>query len=232
MENEATSSAPSVNSGQEAQVIEQATTQGQATEQGQAQEAAPQGEHAQNPGPATDTSEHTAPTEGHAGKDAEHQFDPVMGQYLPTANFLVFVLLAYFFLRNPVRKAMKSRRENYLKLFSDAQKLKAEAEIQAKEIAERYGRLEQDIQEILSNASKAAEIERNKIILEANAAASHIKREAERIVATELAAARLGLQQEIMASAKAEILKKIDTEFKGDLAAKYSRSLVVEIAKA
>lgn len=210
MENETTSSEPNVNSETEAQHEVPA-------------------ENAQSPG----TNADLIPTEGHAAKPADsHHFDPVMGQYLPTVNFLVFALLAYFFLRNPIRKAMKSRRESYLQLFADAQNLKAEAEKQAKEVSERYGKLEQEIGQILANASKAADEERKRIILEAETAASQIKREAERIVATELAAAKVGLQQEIMANAKAEIMKKMTTEFKGELAEKYSRSLVSEIAKA
>jgi F-type H+-transporting ATPase subunit b len=210
MENETTSSESNVNSGAESQ------------------HEAP-AENAQSP--VADVE--VMPTEGHAEKPADnHHFDPVMGQYLPTVNFLVFALLAYFFLRNPIRKAMKSRRESYLKLFADAQNLKAEAEKQAKEVSERYGKLAQEIEQILANASKAADEERKRIILEAETAASQIKREAERIVATELAAAKVGLQQEIMASAKAEIMKKMTSEFKGELAEKYSRSLVSEIAKA
>jgi F0F1-type ATP synthase membrane subunit b/b' len=179
----------------------------------------------------TENSTNNQSSTGVEAKEA-HSFDPIMGQLIPTFNFLVFALLAYFFLRGPIRKAMASRKQAYLGLKAEAEKLKREADAQLAEVNQRYGSLEKEVAEIIARGTEDALKERERILEDARALARHIETEAKRIVATELAQARKALQQEIMGSLEKEMISKISAELSGERGQKYSQSLVSNIPQA
>jgi len=175
-----------------------------------------------------------APDQTTTGTEAHpaHAFDPIMGQIIPTFNFLVFALLAYFFLRGPIKKAMAAKKQSFLDLKADAEKLKKEAEAQLVEAKLRYATLEKEVADIVSRGSADALKERDRILEDARALAAHIQLEAKRIAATELAEAKKSLEKEIIGSIQKEIITKVSAELSGERGQKYNQSLISNITQA
>ncbi len=192
----------------------------------------PSTEHAPDqttPGTETQGSDQTShATEAHAA----HAFDPIMGQFIPTFNFLVFALLAYLFLKGPIKKAMTAKRQSYLDLKAEAEKLKKEAEAQLAEAKLRNSVLEKEVADIVAKGTEDALKESERILNEARALAAHINLEAKRIAATELAEAKRALEKEIIGSIKNEIITKVASELSGERGQKYSQSLISNITQA
>lgn len=182
---------------------------------------------------ATGAESHAADQTTHGAEAHEaHAFDPIMGQLIPTFNFLVFALLAYFFLKGPIKKAMTSKRQSYLDLKAEAEKLKREAEAQLAEAKLRNSVLEKEVAEIVAKGTEDALKESERILNEARSLAAHINLEAKRIAATELAEAKRALEKEIMGTIKNEIITKVAAELSGERGQKYSQSLISNITQA
>jgi len=174
--------------------------------------------------------EHTSQVEH---KGSGHQaFDPVTGLFIPTFNFILFAVAAYFLFRKTLKKAMVSRRSRYLGLREDTEKLLKEAEGKLAEINKKYQTLDVDMADIVSRAKATGEIEARRIVEEAHATANHIRRETERIVSHELQLAKTELQTEIVKLATETVNKKIKNELTMDVSSKFNEKLVLEISKA
>ena len=166
-------------------------------------------------------------------KGSGHQaFDPLTGLFIPTFNFILFAVAAYFLFRKILKKAMVSRRARYLGLREDTEKLLKEAEGKLAEINKKYQTLDADMADIVIRAKATGEIEARRIIEEAHATANHIRRETDRIVSHELQLAKTELKTEIVKLATETVNKKIKNELTMDVSSKFNEKLVLEISKA
>lgn len=179
---------------------------------------------------AQETSELTTQSSEHGAQS--HAFDPKSGFYIPTFNFIVFAIAAYWVFRKPLKKAMVSRKAKYLGLREDTEKLLKEAEGKLSEINKKYDSLDSDMADIVARAKATGEVEARRIIEEAHATANHIRRETERIIAHEMQTAKADLQKEIVKLAADAVQKKIETELTTETSNKFNLKLVTEITKA
>lgn len=143
---------------------------------------------------------------GEAANPLSHE--KVMDLLWRTTNFIALVIILVKFGSKPIASALGSRRMAIVNRFDQLNTRRSEVEQSYKKYEEKLGRIDQEVQEILTTAKAQAELERQKIIDEATRAAADIKRKAELSVQYEFTQARKMLQDEVaeQASQMAETL--------------------------
>jgi len=111
-------------------------------------------------------------------------------------NFAItFGLLAYF-LAKPLRKVLTGRREGIEKALRDAEAAKAEAEARFAEYDSKLTKAEQEIEGIYAAIKREGELERERILANAQEMAKTITQEARKAADNEVAKARVELRRE------------------------------------
>ncbi len=111
-------------------------------------------------------------------------------------NFTLMIAIIGYFVTKPFRKGMSGRREGIEKALSDAEKMKADAEAKFAEYDRKLQAATDEIDEIYSSIKKEGELERDRIIENANAAASRLKDDAQKCAAEEVRKAKMQLREE------------------------------------
>jgi F-type H+-transporting ATPase subunit b len=126
-------------------------------------------------------------------------------------NFAVLVFILVKFLSKPLANALMGRRQGIKDQFEDLDARRAEAELLYKEHEGRLTRLDEEVQKIIAAAVTQGELEKERIIEEANRSAEGIKKQAELAVQHQFAEAKQRLREEIADQAAAmaeEITRK------------------------
>ena len=111
-------------------------------------------------------------------------------------NFTVAFGLLGFFIAKPLRKGMAGRRQEIENALAQAQAAREEAEAKFREYDAKLSRAAEEIEGIYLGIRQEGELEREKILANARAAAEKITSEAERTAAMEVEKARTHLRQE------------------------------------
>jgi len=114
-----------------------------------------------------------------------------------TLNFAGLAVILVYFLRKPIASGLNSRREGIKDQLDALESRKSEAERMYKDAEAKLAKLDEEVGSIISEAVRQGEVEKGKIIADAERAAGDIKRQAEMAVAFELAAAKTSLKAEI-----------------------------------
>ena len=118
-----------------------------------------------------------------------------------TLNFAGLVAILVFALKKPIANGLNSRRQAIVETFDDLEAQKAEAERIYKGYEDKLAGIDSEVESIISNAIKQGEVEKERIIEDANRAAGDIQRQAEMAIQHEISEARLRLRSEIAAQA-------------------------------
>ncbi len=140
-------------------------------------------------------------------------FDFLQSFLFPYINLAIFLFLAIYFGRKPVKAALANRRESYLALLEKANKAKEEAESKHRELDARLKGLDAELQRMRNEVKAAADQEAQAILSSGAALAEHLKREAKRIADAEVTAAKEAIRAEILA----EVRQKTAEELKRSL---------------
>lgn len=114
-----------------------------------------------------------------------------------TTNFVALVIILVKFGSKPIVSALGSRRMAIADRFDVLGTRRTEVEQSYKKYEDKLARIDQEVQGILETAKAQAEIEREKILADANRAAADIKRKAELSVQYEFSQAKKALREEI-----------------------------------
>ena len=128
-----------------------------------------------------------------------------------TLNFACLVIILVWALKKPIGNALGSRRQAIAEQFEDLEAQKAEAERKYKEYESKLSRIDEEVDSIISSAVKQGEVEKERIIEDANRAAGDIQRQAEMAIQHEISEAKLQLRSEIAEEAvkmAEELIKK------------------------
>lgn len=112
-------------------------------------------------------------------------------------NFAVLVFILVYFLKKPAVNFFSNRRETIRAELEELEAKRLEVERAYKETELKMASLEASAQEIVAEAVRQAEAERQRILAEAERAAVNMKRQAEMAVQHELAVAKATLKAEI-----------------------------------
>lgn len=126
-------------------------------------------------------------------------------------NFAALMVILIKFLKKPLADALKSRQQNIAAEFEDLESRRSDAEQQYKEYEGRLAGIDDELKGMVQKAIAQGQVEKERIIAEANRAAENIKRQAELAVQNEIAEAKRRLKSEIAEQAAViaeEIIKK------------------------
>ena len=126
-------------------------------------------------------------------------------------NFVIMVGILWYFLAKPLKNGLSGRTKDIEKNLAAAEQAKKEAEAKFAEYDRKLTQATEEIAEIGDAIRREGELEKQKIIQNAKAAAEKIEKDAEAAVNLEIAKAKEQLQREAVQLAVAlaeDLLKK------------------------
>lgn len=112
-------------------------------------------------------------------------------------NFAALVIILVKFLKKPIVDGLRGRRQGIREAFDDLESQRSTAERQYQEYASRLSGLDAELRKMVETAIAQGEVEKARIIAEANEAAEQIKRQATLAVANAVAEAKVKLKREV-----------------------------------
>jgi F-type H+-transporting ATPase subunit b len=187
-------------------------------EQPHAQHAPAAGSHAAAP-KGEGEAEHAAgeeaeAEEGHAPKpinwtDFSNKEQPPW--VFMFVNLLVLLGIYYKYGKGPISEGLKNRRATVAREIEEAQRMQKEAEARAAKYQEKLSHLEAELKETRDSLRAAGEVERDRLIREAEEKASRMERDAKFLVEQELKQLRSELTRDAVETAvlaAEELLRK------------------------
>ena len=148
-----------------------------------------------------------------AGHGEAHASNPLAPAKLKdlfwrTVNFLALVIILVKFLGKPIGSALTGRQQQIKEELDGLIMRRDDAEKSYKEFEVRLAGMEQEMESVVQRAVAQAQVEKERILAEAEKAAADIKRQAEAAVQAELEDAKRLLREEVaeQAAAMAEAL--------------------------
>ncbi|MBI5557583.1 MAG: F0F1 ATP synthase subunit B [Deltaproteobacteria bacterium] len=126
-------------------------------------------------------------------------------------NFAALMVILIKFVKKPLADALKGRQKGIAAEFEDLETRRTDAERQYKEYEAKLAGIDDELKGMVEKAIVQGQLEKERIIAEANRAAESIKRQAEMAVLNEIAEAKRRLKSEITEQASVmaeEIIKK------------------------
>lgn len=111
-------------------------------------------------------------------------------------NFAVTLGLLAYFVTKPLRKGLAGRRQGIADNLAAAEKLKTEAEAKFSEYDRKLSQATEEIEEVYQQIRREGELEKERILNEAQQMATKVKAEAEKSAALEVTHARRELREE------------------------------------
>ncbi len=111
-------------------------------------------------------------------------------------NFALMVGLLAYFVTKPIRKGLKSRRDEIEKILADAEAAKEAAEAKHLEYSEKLATATDEIEKLSASIRHDGEVEREKILAAAKEMAVKIEQEADNKASSVVAKARIELREE------------------------------------
>lgn len=112
-------------------------------------------------------------------------------------NFACLVVILVLALKKPIANGLGGRRESIKAQFEELEAQKAEAEKKYKDLEVKLSRIDEEVKNIVDAAVAQGEMEKQRIIDDANRAAGDIKRQADMAVQQALADATRNLRVEV-----------------------------------
>lgn len=112
-------------------------------------------------------------------------------------NFAALVIILVWFLKKPIVNGLRGRRQHISDEFDELESKRGEAERMYQEYASRLAGLDEELKIMVETAVTQGEVEKERIIAEANDAAAQITRQAELAVANAVAESKLKLRREV-----------------------------------
>lgn len=129
-------------------------------------------------------------------EEGAHEEGPSMALVYWGINFLILVGGLGFFLRKPVKEFFASRSALIRKSIEDARALKSTAERKYQEYDNRLKSIEKEMQDLVANLKKDGELEKRRLIENAQQQVANLKSNSERILQQELRKAKEELKKE------------------------------------
>ena len=111
-------------------------------------------------------------------------------------NFILMVGVLAYFVTKPIRKGLKSRRDEIEKTLADARAAKEAAEAKHREYSAKLARATEEIATLTEAIRRDGELEREKILAAAKQLAVKIEKEADNKAVSVVAKARIELREE------------------------------------
>jgi len=133
-----------------------------------------------------------------------------------TLNFAGLVVILVLALKKPLANGLAGRRQGIIEQFEELEARKAEAEQNYKEYEAKLSQIDAEVQRIIDAAVSQGEMEKERIIGEADRAAADLKRQAEQAIQHEISEAKKNLRNEIAEQAALAAEELVKNNLKPD----------------
>jgi F-type H+-transporting ATPase subunit b len=119
----------------------------------------------------------------------------------PVFNFLLFVFIIVFFAGPRIQQSLADRRKQVAHDLDEAQRLRAEAQAKHDEYTRRLAQLDEEMDRLRQEMIRAGESERDRIVAEAEAKASRMRKETKFVIEQQIKQLREDLTREAVEAA-------------------------------
>jgi F-type H+-transporting ATPase subunit b len=130
-------------------------------------------------------------------------------------NWLVLMGLLVAFAKKQLPAALKKRKANLVQGMEEAARVKAQAEAHLAELETKLSHVDEEIEQLKSDMKRQSEVEREKILREAEERRARMERDAARLIMTELEAAKEQLRREVVTAALQKATDQVSRQVTG-----------------
>jgi F-type H+-transporting ATPase subunit b len=160
---------------------------------------------------------------------AEHHTPSIGEVVFPAINFIIYAADLYYFALPAVRSFLRSRREDVVSTMAQATAKKQQAEALVSEYRSKLGAVDQEIRSIQTSFRAAGEMEKSKMVSEAQVLATKLREDARFLADQEVKMARQKIREEMARQAEATarelVQRNISATDQGRLAQDFIQSL-------
>jgi F-type H+-transporting ATPase subunit b len=131
-----------------------------------------------------------------------------------------------------LKKALKDRKANIMRGIDEAQRMKRDAKKRLADYEAKLERIEEEVERVRQEMRTAAEAERVKILADARARRERMEKDAQLLVAQELAAARDALKAEMVTAAMGSAANAVKARLRADDQQRLADEYLTGLAKA
>ena len=136
--------------------------------------------------------------------------------FLATAlNWLVLVSLIFVFAKNQLPAALKKRKAGIVSGMEEAGRIKAQAQSRLSELETKLSHVDEEIELLKAEMQRTSELERERILQEAEERRNRMERDASRLIETELEGAKDQLRREVVKAALEQASQAVKRELTG-----------------
>jgi F-type H+-transporting ATPase subunit b len=130
-------------------------------------------------------------------------------------NWLILMSLIVVFARKQLPAALKKRKATIVSGMEEAGRIKNQAENRLNELEEKLSHVDEEIELIKAEMQRASELERERILREAEERRIRIERDAARLIETELEGAKDQLRRDVVATALEQASQEVARQLTG-----------------
>jgi F-type H+-transporting ATPase subunit b len=127
-------------------------------------------------------------------------------------NWLVLVSLIVVFARKQLPAALKKRKANIVSGMEEAGRVKSQAENRLNELEGKLSHVDEEMERIKADMRRTSELERERILREAEERRLRLERDASRLIETELEGAKEDLRREVVEAALQQATQEVSRQ--------------------
>lgn len=130
----------------------------------------------------------------------------------PYANFLLFVVLAVYWLRKPLSNFFTGKKQDFVAQAEEAAKAKEVALAENNDLKAQLEKIKTEVEQIKSKAKESSEQEAARLVAKAEDLAKSLKEDASRVRLNEVKKAKEQLRRHLVAEVKDAVEGKLKTD--------------------
>lgn len=130
-------------------------------------------------------------------------------------NWLALMALIVVFAKKQLPAALKKRKASIVQGMDEAGRIKAQAEARLNELEEKLSHVDEEIERIVAEMQHAGQLDRERILREAEERRSRMQRDAARLIETELEGAKEQLRREVVQAALEQASQEVSRQMTG-----------------
>lgn len=130
-------------------------------------------------------------------------------------NWLVLMYLIFVLARKQLPAALKKRKASIVSGMQEAGRVKAQAQGRLSELEDKLSHVDEEIERIKAEMQRSSELERERILREAEERACRMQRDTTRLIETELEGAKDQLRREVVEAALGQASQEVSRQLTG-----------------
>lgn len=130
----------------------------------------------------------------------------------PYANFILFVVLAVYWLRKPLANFFHGKKQDFIAQAEEAAKAKELALAENNDLKSQLNKIRQEVEDIKTKAKKSSDQEAARLVAKAEELAADLKQDATRVRENEVKKAKEQLRRHLVGEVKKAVEGRLETD--------------------